>query len=164
MAWTCPDCNSANTDDNNFRCPCGYENEFAKSMTKRTAKEVPQNKKQQLIVKIIILLILVLLCPVLATDFLVSGGIIPISYIWFYSVIWFDPIMLIYLFLSLIYLTIFYFVARFVVKIFGNHSLALNIFTVIISIFFIILSFQPVYTDMAHNPGEKKDMISLYSD
>jgi zinc transporter ZupT len=72
--------------------------------------------------------------------------------------------MLIYLFLSLISLTIFYFVARFVVKIFGNHPLVLNIFTVIISVFFIILSFQPVYTDMAHNPGEKKDIISLYSD
>ena len=132
-------------------------------MYKMAKLKIDNDKKTKIIIRRVLLVILVIFCPVLTTDFMVAGGITPISYIVFYSVIWFHPLMLIYLFEAFIYLVIFNFFLRFLFKYLNNRK-SYFVTLYLIFLILIIISLFPTYIELAHNPGESKNIISLFSD
>ena len=116
-----------------------------------------------------LLLTLVALCPVITTDFMVAGGIAPVSYVLFYSYLYFEPIMLIYVFEALIYIAIFYFFTHILCNVLTRNNLyfsaVMYIVAYVLSLTLLIpLSLSQTYTDIAHNPGAKKNIIELFGD
>jgi len=109
-----------------------------------------------------ITLCLIIFLPVFATDFVISGGFVPISYILFYSVIWPHPILCIYIIISAIYALFFYGSAKFICYLFSKKTALQPIVSIVILASLIFLSSKSIYMDIGHNASHEKTLFSLY--
>ena len=125
-------------------------------------QKLPSNSRAE--TKHLVVLALVLFCPVLVTDFMLSVGFVPISYVIFYSIIWFEPILIIYLTLCALYVVAFYGFAKMIHK--HIPSSAKTVFTVfsVLALLLVAMSSRNIYVDIHSGSGERKNFYRLYND
>lgn len=114
--------------------------------------------------KYLIVICLVIFCPVLVTDFSLSFGLVPISYVIFYSIIWFDPILIIYLILSALYVLVFLGFAKMILENLPNNPKMLFTVSALISLLIITISSRNIYIDINSDTDVRKNIYRLYID
>lgn len=114
--------------------------------------------------KYLIVLCLVIFCPVLVTDFSLSVGLVPISYVIFYSIIWFDPILIIYLILSALYILVFCGFAKIILEYLPNNPKMLFTVSALLCLLIITMSSRNIYIDINSDTDVRKNIYRLYID
>lgn len=103
---------------------------------------------------------LILFLPVIITDFLVSGGFVPISYLIFSGMIFYP----FFIPLCIVYICIFYGIALFLSILLSEKPKIFYSVSVLIFGFLVVLSLNPVYMEIGHNASENKDLYTLFVD
>ncbi|MGH8645362.1 MAG: hypothetical protein ACREX4_13220 [Gammaproteobacteria bacterium] len=113
----------------------------------------------------LILAALVSLCPVLITDFLVSAGIVPLSYVFLAALLWMSPLVMLLYWMVIPYFVAFYFLSRWLVRRCESRSTrALHPAWRAIPAALAILSLFPVYVPLSHGRASAVNILSLFND
>ena len=109
--------------------------------------------------------VLLLLCPVFATDFIVSGGVVPISFVLFYFLYLYPSLFILAYWIVVPYAIVFYLLSRLAARKLMAISVAGRVCAVAIVIAaFALLALFPVYRPISHGGGAWKNVISLFQD
>jgi len=112
-----------------------------------------------------VLAVPLLLCPVFATDFIVSGGVVPISYVLFYFLYLYPSLFILAYWIVVPYAMVFYYLSKLaarkleVIPVTGQACVVLVLIAA-----FGLLSLFPVYRPISHGGGAWKNVISLFQD
>lgn len=114
--------------------------------------------------KTFIVLCLILFCPVLVTDFMISAGFVPISYVIFYFIIWVEPVLLIHLLQCTLYIVLFYGFEKMIFSYLPEKPKLFFSVSILLFSLLILLSSRSVYVDIDQNSDDRKNIYTLYSD
>ena len=112
-----------------------------------------------------IFVLLLLVCPVLATDFVVSSGVVPISYVLFYFILPYPSPFILAYWVIVPWALLFYYLSgvagrrlqRLPVSRRPHVVLALMLLAAAVSL-------SPIYSPIAHNAKGWRNLISLFHD
>lgn len=113
------------------------------------------------IYKYILLILLILFCPVFVTDFMVGAGFAPVSYILFYSILWFDPIMIIYVAECLMYVLLFNKLLSLLLPA-NCTQIRVYLITGVIASGMIVLSILPIHSRISHGDTHQYSLRKLF--
>ena len=109
--------------------------------------------------------VLLLLCPVFATDFIVSGGVVPIGYVLFYFLFLYPSWFVLAYWIVVPYAAIFYFISKLAARRIAETPLPWRHYVVAVLVGAIgLLSLLPVYRPIRHGADAWQDVISLFRD
>jgi len=109
--------------------------------------------------------VLLLLCPVFATDFIVSGGVVPISFVLFYFLYLYPSLFILAYWIIVPYAIVFFLFSRLAARKLMAISVAgrICVVTIVIAVFALLALF-PVYRPISHGGSAWKNVISLFQD
>ena len=109
--------------------------------------------------------VLLLLCPVFATDFIVSGGVVPIGYVLFYFLVLYPSWFVLAYWIVVPYVAAFYLLSRLAARRVAEIPVPWrrSAGTVLLGAF-VVLSLFPVYRPLSHGVAASKNIIALFRD
>jgi len=109
--------------------------------------------------------VLLLLCPVFATDFIVSGGVVPISFVLFYFLYLYPSLFILVYWIIVPYAIVFYLISRLVARKLMAISVAgrVCVVTIVIGVFMLLALF-PVYRPISHGGSAWRNVVALFQD
>ncbi len=112
-----------------------------------------------------IFVVLLLVCPVFATDFLVSAGVVPISYVLFHFIVLYPSPFILAYWVIVPYALLFHYLSGVAGRKLQRVSISRRRYALVaLLLLSAAVSLSPVYTSIAHNAKASRNIISLFHD